>query len=419
MSPDAQSPLNSLPLDLPVAIVGMGLSGKAALRLLLTAGIPREQIFTFDQKAEAEFHNPEELFKKVSPKTLCISPGVPLSTPWIQSALKRGVRLTSELELAFCFLSNEKIISITGSVGKSTTTAMIGSACDSVFVGGNFGNPLADYLSDILEKKISRVQFIVLELSSYQLENFKNFRTDVAVLTSLNANHLERYPTMADYYETKLKIFSRTSGLKIANKSGGDIHFVKDKTVQFVDRHLFPGVKAAVIGSHNYDNLAMALTVAKYFGQSSEKILAFKGLSHRMENCGEHSGILFVNDSKATTMDSVLQAALSIRESYPERRIHLLLGGRDKNLPWHRLADMKDDGNMAFWFFGEFGPTARTQSGLSGEVSANLSLCLKNLKPFLKGTDAVLLSPGGTSLDEFKNFEERGEHFKKWVSTEF
>jgi UDP-N-acetylmuramoylalanine--D-glutamate ligase len=419
MSPDANSPLKSLSLDLPLAIVGMGVSGKAALRLLLAAGIPREQIFTFDQKAEAEFKNAEELLKKARPRTLCVSPGVPLASPWIQSALQSGIQLTSELELAFCFLSTEKIISITGSVGKSTTTAMIAAACESVFVGGNFGNPLANYVSDLLENKISRAQFLVLELSSYQLENFKNFRTDVAVLTSLNANHLERYPNLAAYYETKLKIFSGSPDLKVANRSGGDMHFVKDKTIQFVDRHLFPGVKAAVIGSHNYDNLAIALTVANFLGLKTEKIISFKGLAHRMENCGEHSGILFVNDSKATTIDSVLQAALALRQSYPHQKIHLLLGGRDKNLPWHRLADMKDDSNIVFWFFGEFGPTARTQSGLSGEVSANLNLCLKNLKPFLKKSDVVLLSPGGTSLDEFKNFEERGEQFKKWISTEF
>jgi UDP-N-acetylmuramoylalanine--D-glutamate ligase len=419
MSPDFDSIFKSLNLQWPLAIVGMGLSGNSCLRLLVAAGIPRSQILSFDESKLADFHSPEELLQIGKPKTLCVSPGVSLETPWVKDFLESGGNLTSELEIAFAFLTSEKIIAVTGSVGKSTTVAMIGSGAPNSFVGGNYGVPLADYVTALVQGKRQPADFIVLELSSYQLENFSNYRSDVAILTSLNPNHLERYPNKESYYQTKLRIFSSNSHLKIANASGGDIAFVKDPTILKIDRKSIPKSSVGSLSGHNLDNLSLALKVADFYGWPNEKILAFKGLQHRMENCGVHKEVLFINDSKATTMDSVLQAHLSTRDHFPKKIIHLLLGGRDKNLPWTELSSLKSDQNTQFWFFGEFGAQAQEKSTLKGTVFRTLSACLDELQMKVKMDEIVLLSPGGTSLDEFKNFEDRGNFFKDWISTKF
>ncbi len=431
--------LSSLQLPLPIAIVGLGLSGLAAKNLLLTLGLDSSQILTFDEKSPADFQNHEDLLKFGKPKTFCVSPGVPLQQSWIQSALADGVQLTSELELAFACLQNEQVIAITGSVGKSTTTSILGAGARAIdlgsFTGGNLGVPLADYSREILEGKRSRAQWLVLELSSYQLENFKNLKSKVSILTHLSPNHLERYHSLAHYYQTKLELFRHTTEFAILNRSGGHIASMIDPIQKtnpkikwtWTDRNdpivkKMMTEKPALVGSHNLDNLAMAFTAAHYLqwpSQAYEAMLRFPGLPHRLENCGWHQGILFLNDSKATAIDSVLQAVQSVRQEFPKSEIHLLLGGKDKNLPWEEIASLGRQLGMRFYFFGEVGSKAQTESGLSGPVHSKLAQCLAHVRSQLNSGDIVLFSPGGTSLDEFKNFEERGQYFKNWISSEF
>jgi UDP-N-acetylmuramoylalanine--D-glutamate ligase len=364
---------------------------------------------------------------------------VPLQQPWIQQALQSGVRLTSELELAFAFLTNEHVICITGSVGKSTTTSLLGAGALALdphsFVGGNLGTPLAEYSCGLIDGSQTRATWILLELSSYQLENFRNLRSEISLLTHLSPNHLERYRDLSHYYETKIQLFKNTTGTAILNRSGGQIALLLGQIQKsnsqirwlWTDRNDpdFKGrikEKPALVGTHNLDNLALAFAASKTLGwptQAELAMLRFPGLPHRLENCGEQQGLLFLNDSKATSIDSVLQAVQSVRNEFPARRIVLLLGGRNKNLPWKDLSPLRSDPAMRFCFFGEVANEAQTSSKLPGSSYQKFSDCLRALKAQLKAGDIVLLSPGGTSLDEFKNFEERGLAFKNWMLSEF
>lgn len=430
---------SQLQIPLPIAIVGLGLSGESVKKLLLTLGVDPSQIMTFDQKSPADYQDHVALLVKGEPKTLCVSPGVPIQQDWIQKSIAKGIRLTSELEIAFACLTTEKVISVTGSVGKSTTTSILAAGAQKVdehmFVGGNLGTPLADYARQVMTSERARSQYVILELSSYQLENFRNLRSDVSILSHLSPNHLERYRDLNHYYQTKLELFKHTTGLGILNRSGGHIAGLLDQIQKsnpklrwiWTDRNdpqfkKWVLEKPALVGSHNSDNLAMAFAAAHHFNWPSEcyqAMLRFPGLPHRLENCGKHQGILFLNDSKATTMDSVLQALQSVRQEFTQEKIHLLLGGKDKNLPWKNLAVLKKAKNISYSFFGQVGALAQTQSQLPGEVYATFKECLTGLKSQVQSGDIVLLSPGGTSLDEFKNFEERGQVFKDWVLAEF
>lgn len=419
-------------LKTPIVIAGMGISGEATLRLLLASGVPRKSIFTFDQKHPADLCSVDELSRQ-QVQTLIVSPGIPLSSPWIQSLLQKGVQLESELSVAFSVLTEERVISITGSIGKSTTTALIGAAAQALnpnnFVGGNLGDPLARYAEEVLLNKRPRADFVILELSSYQLENFENLASDLSVLTYLSPNHLERYKDLQSYYRTKLGIIKKTKGPVIANKNGGELntHLLDESTV-WTDRNSLSLqakqlVPCAMVGSHNLDNLAMACAVAEYFQWGSEAFDAmrtFPGLNHRLESCGRHDGVLFVNDSKSTTIDSLLQAVESVQsEVQGKGHLYVLVGGKDKNLPWESLEILKQLPEVSPIFFGECGEIARQKSQLRGPYYSRLIAALESLKGTVQNGDLVLLSPGGTSLDEFKNFEDRGNFFKDWVLTKF
>ncbi len=431
--------LEKLQLPLPIAIIGLGVSGDSVLRLLQVAGVPRSQILTFDQKSPADFQDPNLLMSTGRPATLCVSPGVPLKTEWIQKALSSGLRLTSEMEIAFSFMTTETVIAITGAVGKSTTTSILGAGAfaqdPDAFVGGNLGLPLADYATGLLQGTRKQASIAVLELSSYQLENFRNLKCQVGVLTHLSANHMERYRDLKHYYETKMSLFRYATKFGVLNRSGGDIANLIQQIQKenpklrwsWTDRNdpWFQSAlkaKPRLVGSHNMDNLAVAFQVAKDLSwpESSFKAMTeFPGLAHRLENCGSVDGVLFLNDSKSTTIESVLQALNSVIADSPKHPIHLLVGGKDKNLPWENLSAATKNSQVKFYFFGEVGGLAQKKSGIQGTVYPGFGDALHALKDQVHKGDIVLLSPGGTSWDEFKNFEERGNYFKNWVLTEF
>ncbi len=425
-------------LKTPIAIVGMAKSGEAALNLLLSLGIPKQSILTFDIKLDsADYNDPQQLMENGRPKTLVVSPGVPLTAQWIQEAKRGGVKITSELTLASSCLEGEKIIGVTGSVGKSTTVSILGaglqSFSSSYFVGGNLGIPFAQYALDVVTNKRPRADWVVLELSSYQLENCENLQLDYSAITYLTSNHLERYDSLEHYYETKWIIQSITKNKMLLNTEGGDLvpYFEKTKPhdkvilVSAKDAGLkkFKLQEAQLIGQHNQDNLALAASIATEAGWPEKAIdgmKAFQGLVHRLENVGTIKGIRFINDSKATAMDSVLIAATAAFDTLPEQgRLILLLGGRDKNLPWQDLQPLKNFNGIEFIFFGECREIAQHKSLLPGPSYPTLKEALEFCFSQTKTDDTVLLSPGGTSLDEFKSFEDRGNYFKAAIKQLF
>jgi UDP-N-acetylmuramoylalanine--D-glutamate ligase len=178
----------------------------------------------------------------------------------------------------------------------------------------------------------------------------------------------------------------------------------------------FPFHEAKLVGHHNYDNLALVIRLSRELAWpeiSIEGFLEFSGLPHRLENLGQTRGVQFINDSKATTVESVLQAVHST-ENLSSGTTFVLLGGRDKNLPWTDLKKLASP-RRHFVFFGECGVRAAQGSGLTGEYFEGLGQALDFTFSQIRSGDLVLFSPGGTSLDEFTSFEKRGDYFKSRI----
>ncbi len=411
----------------PFLIVGMGKSGLAAKCLLTLLGVPSDQIKTFDEKTNpVDFSSFNDL-RTFKPGTLVVSPGFPLKTQWVRDLLNSGCGLTSELDLAVQNMPTERIIGITGSMGKSTTTTLLGigaeSFCPNVFIGGNLGTPLAEYVCDVIDKKRVRAEWVILELSSYQLENAASLQVEVGILTALSPNHMERYKDLDEYYGTKWALKDRCRRAFLMNYDNPEIERWcgnrLDPLCGPVSAQDYDFEDAKLIGNHNKQNLALAFSTAdflKWPDASLEAMKEYRGLAHRIEFVTSKDGVQFINDSKATTIESVLaavEACLPLVSA--DGILHLFVGGRDKNLPWEDLSKLTSHGKIMYHFFGECGELAQRNSQLPGSISVTLKTLLATFKA--KSGDVVLLSPGGSSLDEFKNFEMRGDIFKKWAST--
>ena len=413
----------------PFVVVGLGKSGMAAVQLLKNTGLSASDVLMFDEKKEGDLKSWEEI-AKLSAGTLVVSPGVPLKGPQIQKLSALGWGITSEITLACQFLTDEKLIGITGSVAKSTVTSLVGAGLlkddPNAFVGGNLGVPFCEYAVGLQQGK-PKAKYIVLELSSYQLENCKDLKLDNSAITYLSANHLERYGSADEYYMTKCLIGERTKNLCILNSASEDnvkyASRVPGKTLltqakTFSKPELLQKVK--LLGAHNKDNFCVAYELVKATGLSEQAIMAmceFTGLAHRIEFVAEHKQVTYINDSKATAMDSVQVAVKAAQEKAGSTGlVYSLLGGRDKALPWEDLRSLAKEKQIQTVFFGACGELAREKMQmLDRPYFAKLNDALDSVFKSTKAQDVVLLSPGGTSLDEFKNFEERGNFFKDKV----
>ncbi len=413
----------------PIAVIGLGKSGTSALKLLQAVGFTDADIVTYDDKdANAQLNKPEALILK-NPKTIVVSPGVPLNLVWIQKLIANGTFVTSEISLAASIISSEKIIGVTGSVGKSTVVSILAAGArhqdPHCFVGGNIGTPFCEYALHLLSGS-PRANWIVLELSSYQLENCRGLKLNYSAVTFLSENHLERYNGVEHYYNAKLKITALTDSMCVFNQASLDciVHSERSKCAYYLasatnDLSQAERLQIKLIGVHNHDNFAVArklAQLAEWTSGSVEKMCLFSGLAHRLESVGIFGGVHFINDSKATAIDSVLVAVSACLEKIlTPAKLILLLGGKDKNLPWQNLSFLKSDQRIQIIFFGHCGPHAQSTSKLPGALFPNLKLALGQCLKVAQVGDTVLLSPGGTSLDEFKNFEDRGDFFKKAV----
>ncbi len=420
-------------LKTPIAVIGLGKSGTSALQLLKTVGFSTKELLSFDDKnTSADISKPEDLLSK-KPQTLVVSPGVPLNLPWIQTLAQQGCFITSEISLAASVITSEKIIGVTGSVGKSTVVSLLGSALVKEdphhFVGGNLGTPFCEYALRLLNGG-SIASWIVLELSSYQLENCHGLNLNFSAITFLSENHLERYESLNHYYAAKLSITARTKNVCIFNLSSPDcVTFSKQSKRESIlvnaktDLSEAEINKICLIGSHNHDNFAVAIRLAKLANWSEasiKKMYFFTGLPHRLESIGIFNGVQFVNDSKATAMDAVSVASAGcLKKLAPSARLFLMLGGKDKNLPWQQLAVLKSKSQINFIFFGDCGSLVKRILNDNGPVFINLKSAVDHCLKAAQSGDFVLLSPGGTSLDEFKNFEQRGDFFKAAVLNYF
>jgi UDP-N-acetylmuramoylalanine--D-glutamate ligase len=373
---------------------------------------------------------------------VCVSGGVPLHLPLIVEAHKRDLPLSNDSQI-FMKAAPCKVIGITGSAGKSTTTSLVGriseeaisnksSSFKRVWVGGNIGNPLITNLDEM-----SADDLVVVELSSFQLE-IMTCSPDVAALLNVTPNHLDRHGTMEAYKAAKARIldFQTPDGLAILGtddpeawsfadsvrgglltfgmarppkgKSGTFLH---DGWITLWDREssqkLFSKDSIQLRGEHNILNVLAACAIASAVDIPPDAMRIgvedFRGVPHRLEFVRSWGGADWYNDSIATAPERAIAAIRSFEEP-----IVLLAGGRDKDLPWADLAEVIRQRVDHLVIFGE--------APFTQEVCSNLQEAVKVAAEVVEPGDVVLLAPGGTSFDEFKDFAERGEWFQKWVN---
>lgn len=410
-------------------VIGAGESGAAASRLLAALGakvrlveknVDRvcDELRTLAKSGALELLTGEHDAGQFKGAALAVtSPGVPLAT--LQPLLEKagGVPLISELELALRYCS-EPILALTGTSGKTTTVslaaAMLEESGKKVFLGGNIGTPLSRYA---LRKE--KADVLVLELSSFQLQGTQSLRPRVAVLLNLSVNHLDHHADMEEYSEAKFSIFARQSAEDLAVLPPELVRTYKSKGFAARLEVFEPGRRFAnmrLLGRHNIANAEAAWLACREFGvgeaDAARAAEAFAPLRHRLENAGEINGVLYVNDSKSTTVDS-LAAALGSFES----RVILLAGGKFKGGDLASLRPLLQEKAKAVFLFGAsreiFEEAWRGAAPL--HWYADLPAAMLRLRGATAPGDVVLLSPATSSYDLYANYKERGNHFCRLV----
>jgi len=327
------------------------------------------------------------------------SPGVPGDRPLVVAARERGIPVWSEVELGYRRLApaGTKLVGVTGTNGKSTTTALLGAifaaAGRDVAVAGNIGVALTS---------IERADWVVCELSSFQLEDVHELACDVAVLLNVEPDHLDRYSSFDEYRDAKLRIFERARAKVVPRGLGLDgIEFSADDPLP---------VEPLIRGAHNRENAAAATAAARAAGIDddaiAEALRTFPGIPHRLELVAEHDGIRYVNDSKATNV----AAALRGLAAYAGETVHLILGGSPKGEDFSPLAAAIGPNVRSVHLIGAEGP--RIGEVVSGDVDGTLAAAVAHAEELAGPGDVILLSPACASYDQFANFEERGDAFR-------
>jgi UDP-N-acetylmuramoylalanine--D-glutamate ligase len=387
---------------------------------------------------------------------VCLSGGVPLDMPLVEEATHRGIPLSNDSQI---FLEEAPcpVIGITGSAGKSTTTALVGEIArrhyelrkpdNAAWVGGNIGNPLIQYLDQMNENDIA-----VMELSSFQLE-IMTVSPHIAAVLNITPNHLDRHKTMSTYISAKSHILTHQGPNDIAVLNRDDLKTrellaeVKGRLITFglnepynkqdstyykrgklylqASGQVAKILKADLInlpGTHNLYNVlaAIAISAAAAFSLQAiyDGIVNFHGIPHRLEFIREWGGADWYNDSIATAPERSMAAINAFTKP-----IILLAGGRDKDLPWKEFAELVRQKVDHLVLFGEaadliqeaVGDPTPGQRPYSIDQCNGLEEAVQAAAKRVEPGDVVILSPGGTSFDEFIDFEERGKRFTQWV----
>jgi UDP-N-acetylmuramoylalanine--D-glutamate ligase len=440
--------------DKKVLVVGMARTGIATAKFLKARG---SLVTTTEAKPEEEMREAVQELKGMDLSTewgghrietflqqdlIVVSPGVDLNMDPVQKAIRHGVRVVSEIELAYHFI-HVPILAITGTNGKTTTTLLLGEMLKEdgrkVGVGGNVGEPLI-----LFAEGGDRWEVLVAEISSFQLEAIEDFRPRISVLLNVTEDHLDRYPSYSDYIEAKARIFAnQNSGdLVILNRDDPIVmqfgERVKAKKVMFSmrekleegafadgqtislrlggNREEYSLAKTPLKGIHNVENMMAALTTARLFGCSKKAVqdvlCRFKGLEHRLEFVREVGGVRFYNDSKGTNVGSVVKSLQSFSEP-----VILIAGGKDKNGDLSPLKELVEKRVKHLILLGEAKERMNHElGGLTDTVMAKtMEEAVSLARQKAKGGEVVLLSPACSSFDMFKDYKERGRVFKEAV----
>lgn len=444
-----------------VVVVGLARSGLAVARFLKAQG---SRVTVTDQAAEPVLGAFVEEARKLEiqlelgghrPATfeaanmIVISPGVPHTIDPLVKARQRGIPVIGEIELAARFIQ-KPIVAVSGTNGKTTTTELLGrmlaAAGMRVFVGGNIGNPLIE-----IAGRDADLDVIVAEISSFQLDTTERFKPHVAIMLNITPDHLDRYPSVADYALSKGLLFRNQGPDDFAVCHGGDAlvqeqcRNAKSRILNFYPQppsngstrpgaiitprqialfipDLFQGRidlgRTALIGPHNRENIAAACLAAVAAGadiQAVQKALdEFQPLAHRLERVATVNGIHFVNDSKATNVDAVIRAL----ECF-DRPVVLIMGGRNKGYDFAPLFDHVRARAKKLIVIGEAREEilqALSQAPAAGsETAADMAQAVQRAYAAAQPGDTVLLSPACSSFDMFANYAQRGEIFRRSV----
>lgn len=451
-----------------VAVLGLGASGVAAARLLRHLGIA---VYASDGArtpdtlaAEASLSalgvgvdvGTHDLARIARTQLLVVSPGIPPEAPAIAAARDAGVPVVSEVEIGLRLMPAVRTIAVTGTNGKTTTTALIGHLLRALGLdaeeAGNIGRPVC-----AVALQATRPDWLALELSSFQLHDTPGLRPDIGVLTTLSPDHLDRYPSVETYYDDKQRLFAnadsasrwvvsadseeiarRTRALpgkisyfSLRHDGGVDAWYDRERALLMVDGEaLMSRSDLALLGDHNVANaLAAVLAVldadprhrsAESRAKIASALRDFQALPHRMEPVADVDGVQWLNDSKATNVASTLVALEG-----STRPTVLLLGGRHKGEPYTALAEPLARIGKAVLCFGEAGERATRDlrdaldalgSSHAVEVQwmhdATFDAVVQRARAIATAGDAVLLSPACSSYDMFPNYVARGERFR-------
>ncbi len=453
-------------------VVGMGRSGFETASFLTQRGA---SVTISEMAGEDELGETARKFRELGVKTefgghvmdtftdadlIVISPGVPHTIPPIQAAQKKGIPLMGEIELASRFIK-EPMIAVTGTNGKTTTTRLIGDMLkqsgQTVFVGGNIGNPLISYLTG--HEKAHR---LVVEVSSFQLDTITSFRPDISLLLNITDDHLDRYPDLTAYAKAKERILENQRKNDIAVLNGEDRRIRQFCGTCEPEKVFFTGrrerEKGADIGTHaitfhgvdslgrnesemgesgqplcgirplieldrvslkcrhELENMSAACLAALIAGGTltgiQRALEAFRGLPHRMERVATLDGIVFYNDSKATNVDAVLRAIECLQGP-----IHLIMGGRDKGGQFDLLGSSVRQKVKNLILLGE--ASGEIEAALGSLAATRTVATMEEAVSFAHAAaspgEVVLLSPACASFDMYQNYKERGDVFRRAV----
>jgi UDP-N-acetylmuramoylalanine--D-glutamate ligase len=456
------SPRELVPREGEIAVIGLARSGRAAAMLLRKHGY---NVYASDVVSSPDTGRcAEELraqaivvdvgrhdLERLERASLVVaSPGVPPSARPLAFAREKGVRIASEVEVALSFLEGSRIIAITGTNGKTTTTALIAHLLRGLDLeaveAGNIGTPLSEIAS-----REQQPRWISLEMSSFQLHDTPSLKPDVGVLTNLSPDHLDRYASVEEYYSDKARLFANADPnsvwvvnaddkavmAMVRDAAGHKYSFsLVDEAAAHLDTRsnqlvvlagpLLSRKDLPLLGQHNVGNaLAASLAVMaadrSHQTQKARKGIAaalrtFRSLPHRLELVGEFGGVQWINDSKATNVSSTAVAIDGM-----ERPTVLLLGGRHKGEAYTPLAEAVRRKVKRVIAYGEAAPIIATDLRPVVDVvrlGSDFEEVMRAARAAAQAGEAVLLSPACSSYDMFSNYEERGERFRVLAAKE-
>ncbi|MDD5020712.1 MAG: UDP-N-acetylmuramoyl-L-alanine--D-glutamate ligase [Endomicrobiaceae bacterium] len=433
-----------------ISVLGLGKSGIACANLACNKGFkvfasdcgkPKTHLqMKLNKKVKIEFNKHSN--KVLDCDLIIKSPGLSSDLPILTDAVRKKIPVISEIDFALSFVKPKKVIAITGTNGKTTTTTLtykiIKYAYKNTVVAGNIGYPLSS-----VANKINKNTILVLELSSYQLEDFPKFKPNISVLLNITPDHIKHHKTMKNYIKAKSNIFKNQTGNDFTifnykdkylkklialnnnsrfpfnlSKSGQNCIYYKENKfhIQYKKKKIDFEIFVKIPGRHNIDNILASIASAYLLGikidDIKKMVSSFKGVEHRIEFVRNIRGVKYYNDSKSTNVDSTKVAL----ESF-DKNIHLILGGQDKGSSYKPIYKLIKAKVKTIMLIGEATPIIEKELKDSAKIYKTVTLenAIKQLQSIVKEKDIVLFSPACASFDQFENFEHRGHEFKKII----